>query len=163
MDKPTHTPSDLGITAAVDAVIAAMRADPGYAWTWHCNIAMAFVDEGGDHALADHAAARFMRLLANVEPAHELPPNSTPTHDQLIQAHAAGLAQGRSEAPVAAPIIVGALFDFGGFLTTREQSMAVGSKELASPMADAIKEFAEKRGLSIDDAAVREWCELISK
>ena len=61
------------VPAAMKVVTDAMRADPEYAWSWHCNIAMAFVDEGGDHAMANHAAARFMRLLADVEPAHKLP------------------------------------------------------------------------------------------
>ena len=58
---------------AMRVVTDAMRSDPEYAWSWHCNVAMAFVDEGGDRAMANHAAARFMRLLANVDPAHELP------------------------------------------------------------------------------------------
>lgn len=63
----------LAVPEAMRVVTAAMRSDPEYAWSWHCNVAMAFVDEGGDHAMANHAAARFMRLLANVEPAHEIP------------------------------------------------------------------------------------------
>lgn len=61
------------IPSAMKAVIAAMKADPGYAWSWHCNVAMSFVDAGGDHYTANQGAARFMRLLAGVEPAHELP------------------------------------------------------------------------------------------
>lgn len=58
---------------AVQTVIQAMRDDPDYAWSWHCNIAMAAVDSGVPHGIANHAAARFMRSLANVEPAHPLP------------------------------------------------------------------------------------------
>lgn len=60
--------------AAVNVVIEAMRKDPDYAWSWHCNIAMAFVDAGGDRYTANQGAAGFMRLFAGVEPAHELPP-----------------------------------------------------------------------------------------
>jgi hypothetical protein len=64
---------------AMQTVIGAMQADPGYAWSWHCNVAMAFVDAGGDHYTANQGAALFMRLLANVEPAHELPsPHAQP-------------------------------------------------------------------------------------
>jgi len=58
---------------AMKTIIAAMQDDPDYAWSWHCNVAMAFVDAGGDHYTANQGAARFMRLLANVGPAHELP------------------------------------------------------------------------------------------
>ena len=58
---------------AIKTVIEAMQADSDYAWSWHCNIAMAFVDAGGDHYTGNQGAARFMRMLANVEPAHELP------------------------------------------------------------------------------------------
>ena len=41
--------------------------DPSLAWSWHCNIAVAFVDEGGDHKLANRAAARFMQLCFGVD------------------------------------------------------------------------------------------------
>ena len=66
------------VPAAMRVVLDAMRSDPEYAWSWHCNIAMAFVDEGGDHALANHAAARFMRSLAGVDPAHKIPAKPAP-------------------------------------------------------------------------------------
>lgn len=56
-------------------------------------------------------------------------------------------------------VIAGALFDFAGFLTTRKESMSVGASEMASPMAEAIKEFAKLRELPIDDAAVLSWQE----
>ena len=61
------------VTGAMKVVLAAMQSDPDYAWSWHCNVAMSFVDAGGDHYIANQGAARFMKLLANVEPAHELP------------------------------------------------------------------------------------------
>ena len=73
------------IANAMDFVIAAMKADPDYAWSWHCNVAMAFFDAGGDVYTANQGAARFMRLLAGVEPAHDLPaapqPAPQPTGD----------------------------------------------------------------------------------
>lgn len=71
---PAPAPAVPSLPDAMTVVIRALQDDPGYAWSWHCNIAMAAVDEGVDHGTANHAAARFMRLLASVEPAHELPP-----------------------------------------------------------------------------------------
>ena len=38
----------------------ALRADPDYAWSWHCNIAVAAMDEGVSYAVANRAAARLM-------------------------------------------------------------------------------------------------------
>ena len=61
------------VPQAMQTVIAAMQADPDYAWSWHCNVAMAYVDAGGDRYTGNQGAARFMKLLANVDPAHELP------------------------------------------------------------------------------------------
>ena len=66
-------PEQEPVPAAMKTVIEAMQQDPDYAWGWHCNIAMSFVDAGGDHYTGNQGAARFMRTLANVEPAHELP------------------------------------------------------------------------------------------
>ena len=37
-----------------------LKEDPEYAWSWHCNIAMAAFDEGLDHEHANKAAGRFM-------------------------------------------------------------------------------------------------------
>jgi hypothetical protein len=61
------------IHQAVQTVIQAMQYDPEYAWGWHCNIAMAFVDAGGDRYTANQGAARFLEMFAKVQPAHELP------------------------------------------------------------------------------------------
>lgn len=61
------------ITQAVQTVIQAIQNDPEYAWGWHCNIAMAFVDAGGDCYTANQGAARFIEMFAKVQPAHELP------------------------------------------------------------------------------------------
>lgn len=49
-----------------------IRADPDHAWSWHCNIAMAFQDEGGEWEASNRAAARFMRSLFGVEPTHSI-------------------------------------------------------------------------------------------
>lgn len=45
----------------------AIAGDAEYAWGWHCNIAMASVDEGMDHAAANRAAARFMFTCFGVD------------------------------------------------------------------------------------------------
>lgn len=55
-NKPKHTAEAMAILSS------AIRDDAGYAWGWHCNIAMAFVDEGATHDQANKAAARFMSL-----------------------------------------------------------------------------------------------------
>ena len=66
-------PQAEAVPDAMKVVLEAMRSDPDYAWSWHCNVAMAFYDAGGDIYTANQGAARFMRMLADVEPAHELP------------------------------------------------------------------------------------------
>ena len=40
-----------------------MHRDTEYAWTWHCNLAMAAYDEGLEHHAANRAAGRFMSSL----------------------------------------------------------------------------------------------------
>lgn len=44
-----------------------LASDRGFAWGWHCNVAMASVDEGMEHAAANRAAARFMNLCFGVD------------------------------------------------------------------------------------------------
>lgn len=78
------------VSDAAQTIINAMRADPEYAWSWHCNIAMAFFDAGGDPYTANHGAAKFMRMLADVEPSHELPAPQA-AQDQGLIATLAGL------------------------------------------------------------------------
>ena len=70
----SHKLSPEGVQRTMNVLRSALQTDPGYAWSWHCNIAVAMQDEGVPHAVANHGAARFMRALAAVEPAHELPP-----------------------------------------------------------------------------------------
>ena len=55
-NKPKH------VAEAIAILSSAIRDDDGYAWGWHCNIAMAFADEGATHEQANKAAARFMSL-----------------------------------------------------------------------------------------------------
>ena len=65
-------------------------------------------------------------------------------------------AQQQAE-PVSQAVIVGALYDFMGWLTTRKERLILSSTDNASPAADAIKVFAEMRGLSLTDARVQDW------
>ena len=59
--------------------------------------------------------------------------------------------------PVAHRVVAGALFDFMGWLTSRRERLVLSSTDDAAPAADAIKDFAEMRGLSLNDAKVQDW------
>lgn len=73
---PTPTPSEPGgeeyqdgISAgqAVATLSSCFASDPGFAWGWHCNLAMAAQDEGLDHVAANRAAARFMYAAFGID------------------------------------------------------------------------------------------------
>lgn len=55
------------VSEAFRIVMEAVQNDQGYAWAWHCNIAMASVDEGIKHKAANRAAARFMKICFDVD------------------------------------------------------------------------------------------------
>ena len=76
--------------------------------------------------------------------------------ESAITALRKALAQPEQE-PVAHPVIVGALFDFMGWLTSRKERLALSRVDDASPAVDAITDFAKMRGLSLDDALVNDW------
>jgi hypothetical protein len=59
---------------AMDALREAMLEDYSYAWSWHCNIAMASQDAGAPHKEANERAAGFMRNAFGVDT--RLPPNA---------------------------------------------------------------------------------------
>ena len=52
---------------AMDSLKVHFANDEGYAWSWHCNIAMACYDEGVDREIANKIASRFMKLAFSVE------------------------------------------------------------------------------------------------
>jgi hypothetical protein len=89
------------IAQAVQTLIQAMQDDPEYAWSWHCNIAMAFVDAGGDRYTANQGAARFLEMFAKVQPAHELPAPAPaePDPDELTIAYMSGVYEGKKRKP----------------------------------------------------------------
>jgi len=66
------------------------------------------------------------------------------------------LAQSEQE-PVAHAVIAGVLFDFMGWLTSRQERLVLSSCDDASPAVKVIEEFAKMRGLSLDDAKVKDW------
>jgi hypothetical protein len=44
-----------------------IETDHEYAWSWHCNVAMASMDEGVPHDTAHMAAARFMKSVFGID------------------------------------------------------------------------------------------------
>ncbi len=54
-------------------------------------------------------------------------------------------------------IIAGALFDFLGYLSTREGILKVGGSEEPTPLLDALAAWAKERGLEIGIAEVQDW------
>ena len=53
--------------------------------------------------------------------------------------------------------IAGVLFDFMGWLTTREKRLTLSSTDEAGPAVEAITAFAKMRGLRLEDAQVEHW------
>lgn len=62
---------------------------------------------------------------------------------------------------VAHDVIAGALFDFMAWLTSRPKRIMLSSVDDASPAVDAIRDFAKLRGLSLDDARVQAWQDVL--
>jgi hypothetical protein len=60
-------------------------------------------------------------------------------------------------------VIAGALFDFMGWLTTRDERLVLSGADEAGPAVDAIRDFAKMRGLSLDDARVQNWQDSIKE
>ena len=77
-------------------------------------------------------------------------------HD-AIQAGKQAIANLESQEPVTHSVISGALFDFMGWLTSRKERIVLSSADNASPVVEAITEFARMRNLSLDDAKVQDW------
>lgn len=54
-------------------------------------------------------------------------------------------------------IVAGAIFDFAGYLTTRDDVLPFGASADASPMVERIIAWAKVRGLSIEAPEVAKW------
>lgn len=52
---------------AFQALAAALAADPGYAWSWHCAVWASAHDEGMETGAANRAAARFMHMAFAID------------------------------------------------------------------------------------------------
>ena len=76
--------------------------------------------------------------------------------DAGVALHTA-IAEAEKQEPVAHSVVAGALFDFMGWLTSRDKRLTLSSTDDASPAVEAITEFAKMRGLSLDDARVQDW------
>lgn len=68
--------AEITVKDAFDVLRKAMQSDPDYAWSWHCNIAMAqydamitgrMLDRELIHKKANEGAAKFMKLCFGVE------------------------------------------------------------------------------------------------
>ena len=81
---------------------------------------------------------------------------------KVRQAVAQAVAQQDKDEPVTHSVVAGALFDFMGWLTSRETRLILSSVDEASPAAEAITEFAKKRNLSLKYAEVGYWMEFLS-
>ena len=78
---------------------------------------------------------------------------------RAITAIKEALAQPEQEPDGVRLVVSGAIFDFAGYLTTRDKVIEVGSTANASPVADLVKEWAALRGLSLENPAVLSWQE----
>ena len=67
------------------------------------------------------------------------------------------IEQAEKQEPVTHAVIAGVLFDFMGWLTSRQKRLVLSSCDDASPAVKVIDEFAKMRGLSLDDAKVKDW------
>lgn len=59
-------------------------------------------------------------------------------------------------------VIAGVLFDFMGWLTSRQERLVLSASDEASPAVKVIQEFANMRELSLDDAKVKNWQNILA-
>ena len=84
------------------------------------------------------------------------PDLALPEYSEAITALRQAPEQPKQE-PVTHSVIAGALFDFMGWLTTRNERLILSSRDYSSPAVEAIKEFAKMRGLALYGALVLDW------
>lgn len=72
-----------GIPHEMAVLCSAMKQDPDYLWSWHCNLVMAFVDAGGDRKTAMQGSARFIYNLTQIDVTEH--PNYKQDLEQLNQ------------------------------------------------------------------------------
>lgn len=76
--EAAQKPEPITPKQAIEALSAAFKADPDYAWGWHCNLAGIALDAGADHASANGRAASFMRTVFGVDTMHAVRENTAP-------------------------------------------------------------------------------------
>lgn len=55
-------------------------------------------------------------------------------------------------------VVAGAIFDFMGWLTTRQEKLVLSSADDAAPAAEAVKEFLTMRGVAQDcEPMIHDW------
>jgi len=123
----------------------------------------------------DEPIGSFMTRLQAIDFLLKMRPQTEPTEKQIIATIDAYSAlfgdmiespvlpkQEAKDEPVAHSVVAGALFDFMGWLTSREKRLILSSVDEASPAVEAITEFAKKRNLSLKYAEVGYWMEFLS-
>lgn len=99
------------------------------------------------HAIETDGKGR-VTVLGAIKAALE-PPKATAEHEQAP-----------ADVPAALAVVVaGALFDFLGYLTSRDKVISLGATEEAGTAVEAVNEWATARGLSLDEPAVSDWHE----
>lgn len=63
----SRTKNQMSVMDAMKNLKTAMKNDPKFAWSWHCNIAVQFQDVGVSHEISNEGAARFMKLCFDVD------------------------------------------------------------------------------------------------
>ena len=58
-------------------------------------------------------------------------------------------------------VVVGAMFDLMGWLTTRDERLVLSSTDNASPAADAVVEFLKKRDIQSFNPNIQNWSQVI--
>ena len=55
-------------------------------------------------------------------------------------------------------VVAGAIFDFMGWLTTRQEKLVLSGADDAAPAAEAVKEFLTMRGVAQDcEPMIHDW------
>ncbi len=91
LDHVAELEGKLNITPAeaLQTLSAAFKADPDYAWGWHCNVSMAAYDQGLSQESADKAAANFMKSAFGVDTSelHKTKDISAEKEEELLDAY----------------------------------------------------------------------------
>jgi hypothetical protein len=59
--------SKITTAQAMEHLREAMQQDTGYAWSWHCNIAVPMQDSGISHRDSNIAAVRLMKHMFDID------------------------------------------------------------------------------------------------